>query len=246
MKCLPNNIDYQPNNIDFRIQSSKILAKFKFQQSNIFKELIFNAPGHNFSYTAKEIVLLKYNIWFYYLVCLEQKLLEFKNKKASLDEIKEYITKQAKNRFNCYYDILFSQKNLDKKFLNIWKELHSYFENYFIDFINEIETTNIIDIFSKIGNEIIELLRLTIYEVYEIDSLLEGNFIIYIDDYYFKIDEKYILQYFEKKLKLFNNFYKGKKLIIKSYIDYHKVKNSDLCKLIENFAKENNLKIIIE
>ena len=77
------------NNLPFRIESSRILANFKLSQSFVLMELT-KTVTHQFSTTAKELVLAKYDTWFSFLVELEHIMVmtsTSKNTKKIFDHI---------------------------------------------------------------------------------------------------------------------------------------------------------------
>jgi hypothetical protein len=81
---------YTPNNIHFRIVSSKTLAQFKHDQSFDFAELVYN-PKVKFGAESREVVLLNYEEWFNFLLLLEKYFISLNDKVNLTDKHAQYI-----------------------------------------------------------------------------------------------------------------------------------------------------------
>ena len=86
------------NNIEYRIGSSAALARFKESQSFLLNQLAMN-PFHEFSRTAREILLFKFDVWFDFLCEVEQYILinqgecDFNDIRKMADARRKYVYK---------------------------------------------------------------------------------------------------------------------------------------------------------
>jgi hypothetical protein len=239
--------EYIENNIRFRILTSSEFIKYKTAQTFILKEIEFNSI-YNFSKTAKEIILFKFDVWFDFLCELEQFLL----KKEILDseDIKE-IKKLALEREIYIKNVIKKYNNIfDKKFINIWEKIHYDFTNFFDNFLNFKEKISREAYFEKIMNVIILIMQHVLYEIYEIDNLIyKRKLFLSIDEFdkFFinnlcqncELNSKFC--YFSKKLEIYLNEVNTEKILIKNYL-------SDKCELVDElikFIKEKYKKNVI-
>lgn len=84
------------NNLGFRIEASNVLANYKLTQNFTLGELIKTAT-HEFSTTAKEIVLAKYDAWFLFLMDMEHVIAM----STDLENFKKII-KYIENKYDKY------------------------------------------------------------------------------------------------------------------------------------------------
>ena len=234
-KCLPTEkIEYTPNNIEFRINSSMLLAKFKNSQAQSFKELQYNRAGHKFSNTAKELVLLSYSVWSYFLISLEQKLIECHTLKRNLDVIKETLINGILQKEDCIKKLSKSSE-FDQEFLELWLQVHERNKKFILSEIEAIRDANPTYLFTKLTNIIIDTLNEIVLETYEIDHLYartNDTIILYIDDYLIKVSEKIGEDVFIFKLNKYIDYSKNSKgIIFKSYIPFQAVKELPVYKV---------------
>jgi len=69
--------EYIPNNLEFRMYSAKAREEYSNAQSFALGQLLTN-KAHKFSPTAKELLLLKYDMWLQWLLQCEKYLREVK------------------------------------------------------------------------------------------------------------------------------------------------------------------------
>ena len=255
-KILSKCSEYTPNNIEYRVVTSRQLAKYKIQQSLVLSEIINNAPNHTFSPTAKEIVLSKYNFWFIFALWLENYLLKVNSAKEKLsdknyEEIKNVIVEEAKRIVKNHDNLILSlieqnPKELNKDFYNMWKELHnSQIFTYLLKVIKETYLATPSNYFSRIIEELINILALTVYEVYELDYLTldkSKNIIIYVDETHFKIDKD--LEVLINKVKYFEEHFdiSKDKIIVKVLVPVSVVYHTKFY----DYIKKEYKKIVIE
>lgn len=87
---------YTPNNINFRIVSSKTIAQFKHDQSFDFAELVYNNKVV-FSPQSREIVLLGYEEWFNFILMLEKYFISLDDKATLEQRNVQYILELMSN-----------------------------------------------------------------------------------------------------------------------------------------------------
>ena len=159
---------YIRNNVEYRVVSSQVHSVFKMEQSKILSELVINKAQHRFSTTAKEIMLLKYNVWSDFLLDLEQFLITNWGSDTLPDDIKSMMD----DRDKCYTTTIEDPHNgFDQEFVSIWEEVHGllfhYLRNSIVHKYGSKART-----FKIIADTISSIMAHTLYEVYEIDVLL--------------------------------------------------------------------------
>jgi len=274
-----NELIYMPeihieNNIKFRAESSKVLSHFKISQSTVFSE-IYQNPIHEFSKTAKEIILAKYDAWFVFLIDTEHLLtlvsqdnfnknkniinyilnkinkkylrsdeIEFFEKrlvkKLNESDVKQIIKIFALYRNRIMMSIFKNEKIFDQTFIEIWKEMHKYL---FEEFLNKIINTNYTfnsptNYFIELGYFLTLLLHHTLYEVYEIDSFNKNYFILNYDKV---VDELYNnkINLLIEKLKIFKKYKNIKELTLITYYN----KNESLLNELKEYCQKNNIEL---
>ncbi len=225
------------NNIEYRISSSAALARYKEAQSYILNQLAFN-PFHDFSTTAKEILLFKYDIWFDFISELEQYLL-INGKNSKVDDVLQLIEIRVKY----YEETLRAQTNIiNQEYFEIWNEGHKFTHSYLVDYTKEIFETDlkIPNLIGAIADALIKILNHTLYELQELDLIMftDSTPTFILDDLSCDIGNKInnciiynrIIEL--RKIRPFN------KIIIKNYLSnsipfsltklYNKLKESDI------------------
>ena len=161
------------NNIDFRIGSAAALAKFKDSQTFILNQLVFN-PYHKFSTTAKEILLLKYDLCFDCMCEIEQYLLLHMNKPLNERE----IIGMARMRIQYLKETLEGQPEIvNPEYFSMWvdqhKSLHSQIEKTLRDTIEMGMSPS--QIFAALVDIMIKVINHTVFELQELDIIYFGN-----------------------------------------------------------------------
>jgi len=248
--------EYKPNNIEYRIITSKWLGVFKLKQSETLSEIIYNAPNHQFSPLAKEVVLLKYNLWFIFILWLENFLLRVHTQEEEnqlsvkeIEEIKQKVKTKAVQIKNQYTNIInryIKINKWDKKYFDLWLEYHKDVEKFLFEFIITKYFSNSTNYFVALVSKLINILNLTLFEVYELDNALivKDKFpVVYVDDMLLEIDST--LNILKRRIKLLEENgvkFSRDKIIIKSYIKNDVLITTDFYK----WAEDNFSKIIVE
>lgn len=161
--------EFVGNNIEYRIGSSGALARFKESQTFTLDQVAFN-PFHKFSTSAKEIILLKYDVWWDFLNELEQYFLMSHENGIYLSEILEL----AEIRTEYYTKTLRKQtKIIDQEYFEIWNSLHADLYNYLLKTIGKIVDTDLapVSIFGSIVDTLSKVLSQTLFELQELDII---------------------------------------------------------------------------
>lgn len=208
------------NNVKYRIASSRAIAKYKHSQAFLLSELSFN-PYHEFSREAKEIILLKYDIWFDFLCEVEQFLLVSHSETMTKDFI-DFVISLSDERVEYYHETMISNEEVfERKFLSVWEEVHTEIYNLFKKNISELYNITTGEFFGKMTDLLINTMNHTLFEVHEIDILfftdgpLQFNFDSLCCDY----KDAYGKTLVSKKIDIYFQVRKTEKIIIKQYTD---------------------------
>lgn len=162
---------FLPNSIKFREVSSLCISKYKEAQAFALGELV-NNPTHKFSKTAKEILLLKYDVWFRWLVEVEE-MLRRSNKDT---DIKSDIIKVSDELEAEYNKVLNNYCNIfDARYVDIWTKTHKLIYKYFKAKVLNTSTNDKGKFMASITDMLIIIMDNTLFELHEIDNLIKGN-----------------------------------------------------------------------
>lgn len=223
--------DFIPNNIELRYSVSLALAKFKTKQAQALFNIMENS-NHIFSKTAKELILLKYDMWFRWLTLVESAI-----KKGTYDnehvkhEIRAKLVKMSDEIVEVYIDYLYKETStFNKPFVDHWLHTHAFTYNYMKSAIFAIDTNKSADVFTAVVNILIDVMDMTMFEVFELDLLLEES----------KKDTETLYLAFDELCVDYNRLYKEGLLLnqsnlseclitdrIKYYIDQGLIKTED-------------------
>lgn len=211
---------YVKNNIKYRIASGASIAKYKHSQAFLLTELSFN-PYHDFSNVAKEILLLKYDIWFDFLCEVEQYLLVQHPNKVSSSNIKSII-RMSNERVEYYLDIL--EKNNDsflKDYTEVWKEVHSKTYELLKSQILSYEGQSPAVFFDAMTDSLISVMNHTLFELQEIDILFytDGPLQFNLDSLCGVYDDFFNESLILNSYNVYSKIRKTDEIIIKKYSD---------------------------
>ena len=160
---------FMPNNIELREISSMCLSQYKSAQAKALGELQ-KKSAHTFSKTAKEVLLLKYDIWFRWLLEAEVLLrMDVKN----VAEVLVHVSDRLEGEYTAVltqHDEVFNQK-----FVSIWLETHSYVYNYLRKKITLLSQENLSKFMIGVTEVLINVMDNTLSELHEIDNLFNGG-----------------------------------------------------------------------
>jgi len=223
------------NNIDYRIGSSAALAKFKEAQTFIFNQLAFN-PYHEFSYSAKEILLLRFDVYFDLLCEIEQYLL------IKQDEVKfDDVWDMNEERKDYVINTLLEQcTDLDKRYFLTYLKLMSPLSDYhevIVKNILENEELSLATKFSAITDLIINVLHHILYVLQELDIVFytENKPIINLDILSCELEtSEGILCPAINRIEIYSTIREINSIVIKDYIDIdYPIKETKLYEFME-------------
>jgi len=210
------------NNIQYRIASSRALVNYKNAQVFLMSEVAFN-PFHNFSNIAKEILLLKYDIWFDYLCEIEQYFLVEKGKYITEENV-NIINELSDMRVSYYKRIMRENEDVfEPKYIEIWNEVHELVYGYLKETINDLIDLKKSEGFIKLTENVINVMNHSLYELYEIDVLFftKKEFIFNFDSICNDYVEIFGDSLIYEKIRIFRKIRKSDDVIIKEYDDAH-------------------------
>ena len=163
---------YIPNNLEFRMYSAKAREEYSNAQAFALGQLLTN-KAHKFSPTAKELLLLKYDMWLQWLLQCEDYLRETK----TFDRNTREILVQGSGKIQRKYidTIRNNPKYFNTKYIDTWIEVHKNLYLVLTKTILDYEAKSIIDLITKVGTTLIETMDATLYELQELDCVLYSD-----------------------------------------------------------------------
>lgn len=215
------------NNINFRIKTSEAISMFKAKQAFVLKQMPYNTK-FEFSLVAKDIMLLKYDVWYDWLNEVEQILL---TSCESRKEIKNSILIVARQR-KIYYEntLLENFTGKDLKLIKMWIDIHEKVYNLLEEKI--LKTNDSLsngDLFFEITRITSNILKRTLYELQELETIFfdRGDVNFCVDNICVEI------------------FKKSPDIIIEKIDEYLKIKKFDKI-VIKNYSDVDDLEIVCE
>lgn len=221
---------FHSNSIDFRIHSSKSLEKFKNVQSYQLNQ-IANGKFY-FTKDRKEILLLKYDMWYRWLLEVENYLIEMssKNQRKILDEnCIHNIIELSDKTCNVYKQTMLNDKTeyFDQQFVEMWLAGHESAYELLKLKINSLIGYKFDISFDIMVDNLIELMQFTLVELHELDNLFkycneEENekipFLAFtnLDRVCNKLTDKYLII---NRLKVYMKHFEIKEIYLKNYSD---------------------------
>lgn len=209
------------NNIKYRIASGAAIAKYKHSQAFLLSELSFN-PFHDFSKVAKEVLLLKYDIWFDFLCEVEQFLL-VAEKDSACDGCVHRIIQMSDERVTYYEETMKQNPDIfNPEYLDMWLSIHAETYKLLVQNILDLQDLKSHEFFSKMTEVLINTMNHTLYELQEIDVLffsegdLQFNYDSVCCDFYDKFDGRMLIGETYDKFKEIRD---TGHIIIKQYSD---------------------------
>jgi len=210
------------NNIKYRISSGASIAKYKHSQAFLLTELSFN-PYHEFSRIAKEILLLKYDVWFDFLCEVEQFLLVNSNKYIDEGCVRQIID-MSDERVAYYEETMGDNPDVfSEDYLATWKQVHEMSYNLLKENIRELKDLNASEFFDGMTEKLINTMNHTLYELHECD-------VVFFSDGILEFNLDSVCCTYHDKF--------GESLIVNKYDIYTKVRATDLI-LIKQYSDVN-------
>lgn len=169
------------NCIQFRIQSSKTIEKWKNIQAFQLNQ-IANGKFY-FEKDRKEILLLTYELWTRFIFEVENYLIETMNEKnkdyTSNVEPNELntIIKLAEKTCEVYEDVILNRfpHYFDEKFSKIWLEAHGCSNQMLFAQMMTLVNTNFGAFFTRLVECLSKLLHYTLIEIHELNSFFKST-----------------------------------------------------------------------
>lgn len=170
-----SHYDFHPNNINFRILSSKAIEKWKNVQAFQLNQ-ITNGKFH-FHAHKREILLLKYDLWSLFIYETENLMIDLSSNDLG-DEITpediDHIIDLADKTTRVYKDILLEDPNhrFNTGFVNIWLEAHELACNLMLNQLKGLSGFSYDIAFTGIVDIVTAMMQYTLFELHELNSLL--------------------------------------------------------------------------
>lgn len=163
-----DSYEYCKNNIELRIISSKVLSDYKVMQNDNLVEMVH---GNNpFPEGTREIFLLKLDLWFRFLLSLEKHLIHQHRDYFEIEDL-EMTLKLADITYKKYNQTIKENDTFNHNIYPIWSQIHDKVYDFLIKYINKQKGMQTKKAFKKIGETLIKILRITLFELFEIDNL---------------------------------------------------------------------------
>lgn len=168
-------MEYQKNNIIFRIASSDAIAKFKAKQAAALLQL--TRKDLNFSGAPKEAVLLEYDMMSHWLYKVERSCLIAKSTDVVNDELLEDIVNSFDDVLSSIKSVMSSNSeifdDITQDFTNI---IHNYSIQMFRYFGDEhLHDNNSINVFIKVVSFISDYLEHVLVSMHDLTCNLEAK-----------------------------------------------------------------------
>ena len=165
--------EYTKNNIELRIVSSQIMADYKQMQADNLDEMLNGK--HPFPQGTREIFLLKLDIWYRFLLMVEKYLIKEHTPTLTNKQL-IHILDLAEVAFNKYNTTIKDNPNeFNHKIFPLWTKIHTPLFECFINYIKMQVNKKTFYALDNIGKKLIKILRGTLFELFEIDSLEKGK-----------------------------------------------------------------------
>lgn len=213
MRCAEH---FLPNNIELREISSLCISKYKSTQAFALAQIGANCK-HQFSKTAKEILLLKYDIWFNWIVSVETML---KEKPSNSGSIANKIIAVSDDYAKEYEDIIKTNTDIfDEKFSKIWLESHALMYNYLRKRIKNLTYKTDMAFMVAVTDILISVMENTLFELHEVDAVLnEEDVFVSYDDICLKYGETITDScLLVERLKIYSKYRDIKDVTVKDY-----------------------------
>jgi len=177
--------DFVPNNIAFRILSSKMIEKVKQAQSYVLSEIEYG--DYKFNRTSKEVALLYTDALSDWLQELEKAIIKW----SSFTEVdatnRDAIESSCLKRLEYIEDVCSQRDDLfNHKYIEVWKKVRFPVEAMIQDIVHGKQSRNPITCFTLCAQSIIDSIEELRLDLYEIDYYIENGekpFICITDTY---------------------------------------------------------------
>lgn len=235
--------EFVANNIALREISSRCISKYKESQAFALNELQGNAT-HSFSKTAREILLLKYDTWFKWLIEVEDLVRRYDKHQTDI-AIAAIIIKISDDLEKEYIGILNAYPSVfEAQFVKVWLQAHSFMYKYLRAKIMHFSTQDLRSFFINITDTLIRVMDNTLFELHEIDNLFLNPKEVFVSFDSICLDYRQVIQTGECLLVQRLGVYKktfpetAQAVIIKDYSPNLGLRNDTLRKMTTEAFKD--------
>lgn len=167
------NYSFNENNIQFRIHSSRSLETYKHFQSFNLNELVNGK--FKFRKTSKEILLLKYDMWYRWLMRIEGYIVAHNAQTISKENIEQFIN--YSDSTNQLYSYIMSDhpEYFATCFTEKWKVVHSYLYEFLLTRLREMNGLSSVDFFAEASGVLTDVMNATVFELAELECMVFLN-----------------------------------------------------------------------
>ena len=225
-------IDYKPyseNNIQFRIESSKALERFKSQQFFVLCE--FDSGGYNFSKTSKELAILMVDSVFTWLISVENYLIR-SGEKIFTEVHKDYILEKLFEVYDYIEGVAEENRDIfNKEETDTIFEIIQSREPFTTAFMSSLVGEGIASAFVSIVNIIISAIDNFRFELYEADYLVNNgkNPFICITDFMLNVYLDFNHCIALDRYNIYKRRFKIKSITLKNYSSSPVVSSQLIC-----------------
>lgn len=164
---------YVLNNIRFRSVSSKSLERYYNVKSFVLSEM--SDGRRQFSETARETMLLIFNSYSSWIIDVESMMLN----RCEISELMlDTIYEKQDSLISTYNAIMAGTPGaFSPEFIKVWRQVHKYVIRHFRQQSESILGLNSMLAFPLLIDTLIDSLRATLYELYELDCLLGSELV---------------------------------------------------------------------
>lgn len=163
-----SDYNFQRNNIEFRIVSSKALETFKNVQSFQLGQLV-NGKFY-FSEKRREILLLQYELVSKFLIEVEHLIID-KHGDETID--KPIIKKLLELTDEKMNEVIYKNSScFDMCFVSLWYQIHNLSFEYFIKLVDNINTNEPERYFVELVDIAIMFMEHTLIEIHELNNIM--------------------------------------------------------------------------
>ena len=174
MTMTKKSMDFHPNNIGFRVLSSKLMERFKQTQSFVLEEMEHGT--YPFSRTSKEAVLLYTDVTFEWILALEARIIKDQYKVDLTEEKAKTLALSIESYFAYIHKVITSHPSLfEAKPMKVWMDSRYSIEDKLLLLAKDKKRRGTVSFFTESVNIIIDSIEEMRLDLFEIDYLHHGG-----------------------------------------------------------------------
>jgi len=164
--------EFIPNNISFRMVSAKAKERYANSQAFALSQLQ-DQTTHKFSQTAIEILLLKYDMWFKWLLDCE---LTLRKEGTTSKTTRESLIYELNVIQREYIDIIKqNSQHFEPDFSGLWLKAHTSLYDMLKKSVLAYEANSITGLILHISDILTKVMDATLYELHEVDNIVNSE-----------------------------------------------------------------------